>query len=48
MKSTTKWQAGPGGMKCGCCRCGTIREAKRGHNRVTRRRARIALARDEE
>jgi len=45
-KSTTKWQSGPGGMKCGCCRCGSLAEAKRGHNRAARRRAKLELARE--
>jgi len=48
MKSTNKWQDGPGGMRCPCCRMGSLRQAKRGHNRAERRRGRREIAREEE
>lgn len=38
-----KWVNGPGGVRCPCCRRGDLKEAKRRHNRLLRRRQKQSL-----
>ena len=42
-KEITKWNRGVGGIKCSCCREGTLSEAKRGFHRAIRRKVKAWL-----
>jgi hypothetical protein len=42
MKILSKWICGPEGLRCPCCRKGTLRDAKRGAARAARRQGKKA------
>lgn len=42
-KIPSKVVRGPGGIKCSCCRVGSMRYAKTKHHRILRRRMKVFL-----
>jgi hypothetical protein len=47
MAEKSKWVCGPGGIRCACCRRGSLRDAKRGHRRAVRHAAKREIETEE-